>query len=183
MWSDPECTVIVDMSELSSGVTAVRLSREKLPRYQPHHRAKHELLRRYMDVWLPKLGFTYDQVALVDGFASAGRYRDGERGSPLIMLDAYLGRSAGQLFSDDSVVVPPDTRILGEMLRTEFGERVFPITEAEDFALCRTRYLDKPHLRQWALRPLEQTGKIEVVESSRRRKSDYPTGTKIRFTQ
>lgn len=348
-----------------------------------------------MDVWLPKLGFTYDHVALVDGFASAGRYRDGERGSPLIMLDAYLGRSAadrarfkrpphfifiesrkqyaqhlraevedyptthgaivdvihgsyeeqfprvvaylanayrqpvptfafvdprgytdnpfshiatfkrqlpsksevmvylpaafmarflatgvtdealtrlyggptwedakdeqsrqragqklaglfgdrlsehfdwvtsfnveperrndyyllfgtdhkdglremkrgmwkvdqhggegfkqaktlpdqGQLFSDDSVVVPPDTSILGEMLRAEFGVRVFTITEAEDFTLCRTRYLDKPHLRQWALGPLEQTGKIEVVESSRRRKSDYPTGTKIRFTR
>ncbi len=89
----------------------------------------------------------------------------------------------GQLFSDDSVVVPPNTSILGEMLRTEFGKRVFTITEAEDFTLCRTRYLDKPHLRQWALRPLEQADKIEVVASSRWRKSDYPTGTKLRFTR
>ena len=48
-----------------------------------------------MSAWLPKLGFSYPQVAIVDGFASAGRYRDGRRGSPLIMLDAYLGRSAG----------------------------------------------------------------------------------------
>lgn len=381
------------MSELDSSLIAARLPPEKLPVYHPHHRAKHELLRRYMDVWLPKLGFSYGQVALVDGFASAGRYRDSQRGSPLIMLDAYLGRSAAdrarfkqpphfiliesrkhyaqqlkaevedyptthgaivdvihgsyeeqfpkvvaylasayrqpvptfalvdprgyadnpfsniagfkqqmpnnsevmvylpaafmarflatgitdealtkaysgptwedakdeqsrqragqklaglfgdqlrahfdwvtsfnveperrndyyllfgtdhkaglremkrgmwkvdqhggegfkqakmlpdqeQLFSDDSVVVPPDTSILGEMLRAEFGERAFMITEAEDFTLCRTKYLDKPHLRQWALRPLEQAGKIEVVESSRRRKSDYPAGTKIRF--
>jgi hypothetical protein len=69
------------------------------------------------------------------------------------------------------------------MLRTEFGERAFTITEAEDFTLCRTRYLDKPHLRQWALRPLEHAGKIEVVESSRRRKSDYPEGTTMRFTR
>jgi three-Cys-motif partner protein len=383
------------MSELDSGLVAARLPSEKLPPYHPHHRAKHELLRRYMDVWLPKLGFSYGQVALVDGFASAGRYRDSQRGSPLIMLDAYLGRSAAdrarfkqpphfifiegrkqyaqhlkaevenyptthgaivdvihgsyeeqfpkvvaylasayrqpvptfafvdprgyadnpfsniagfkqqmpnnseamvylpaafmarflatgitdealtkayggptwedakdeqsrqragqklaglfgdqlrghfdwvtsfnveperrndyyllfgtdhkaglremkrgmwkvdqhggegfkqakmlpdqeQLFSDDSVVVPPDTSILSEMLRAEFGECAFTITEAEDFTLCRTKYLDKPHLRQWALRPLEQAGKIEVVESSRRRKSDYPTGTKIRFTR
>ncbi|HEV7807182.1 MAG TPA: hypothetical protein VGO80_15275 [Solirubrobacteraceae bacterium] len=42
---------------------------------------------------MPKLGFTYDHVALVDGFASAGGYRDHERGSPLIMLEVYLGRS------------------------------------------------------------------------------------------
>ena len=80
------------MSELDSQLAPVRLPPEKLPEYEPHHRAKHELLRRYMDVWLPKLGFSYGQVALVDGFASAGRYRDGQRGSPLVMLDAFLGR-------------------------------------------------------------------------------------------
>ena len=383
-----------DVSQLDSNLAPVRLPREKLPVYHAHHRAKHELLRRYMDVWLPKLGFSYGQVALVDGFASAGRYRDGQRGSPLIMLDAYLGRSEadrarfkhpphfifiesrkqyarhlkaevesyatthgaivdvihgsyelhfptvvaylasayrqpvptfafvdprgyadnpfshiadfkgqmpsksevmvylpasfmarflasgitdealtklyggptwedakdeqsrqragqrlaglfgdrlsehfawvtsfnveperrndyyllfgtdhkdglremkrgmwkvdqhggegfkqaktlpgqGQLFGDDSVVVPPDTSILGDMLRSEFADRVFTIAEAEDFTLCRTRYLDKPHLRRWALRPLEQAGRIEIVESSRRRKSDYPAGTRMRFT-
>jgi three-Cys-motif partner protein len=383
------------MSELNSHLAPVRLPPEKLPEYEPHHRAKHELLRRYMDVWLPKLGFTYSQVALVDGFASAGRYRDSQRGSPLIMLDAYLGRSAtdrarfehpphfifierkkpyaqhlkaevesyktthgaivdvihgsyedefpkvvahlasayrqpvptfafvdprgyadnpfsriagfkqqmpnksevmvylpaafmarflatgitdealtkayggptwedakdeqsrqragqklaglfgdrlnerfgwvtsfnvdperhndyyllfgtdhkdglramkrgmwkvdkhagegfkqaktvpdqGQLFSDDSVVVPPDTSILGGLLRGEFGDRVFTIAEAEDFTLCRTRYLDSPHLRQWALHPLEQIGDLEVIESSRRRKGDYPAGTTMRFTR
>ena len=89
----------------------------------------------------------------------------------------------GQLFSDDSVVVPPDTSILGALLSGEFGKRVFTIAEAEDFTLCRTRYLDSPHLRQWALRPLEQAGDVEVVESSRRRKGDYPAGTTMRFTR
>src|SRR3954451_15498322 len=80
------------MSELDSGLTAPWLPPDKLPPYQAHHRAKHELLRRYMDVWMPKLGFTYNQVALVDGFGSAGRYQGSKRGSPLIMLDAYVGR-------------------------------------------------------------------------------------------
>jgi three-Cys-motif partner protein len=47
-----------------------------------------------MDVWFPKLGFSYPQVALVDGFASTGRYRDGQHGSPLVMLKAYVERSA-----------------------------------------------------------------------------------------
>ena len=54
------------MSALDSGLEPARLPADKLPAYSAHHRAKHELLRRYMDVWMPKLGFTYDQVALVD---------------------------------------------------------------------------------------------------------------------
>jgi three-Cys-motif partner protein len=377
---------------------ARQLSTEKLPPYSAHHRAKHELLRRYMDVWMPKLGFTYDQVALVDGFASTGRYRDGERGSPLITLDAFVGRSpadrarfkhpphfvfiegnkpfarhlkaevdsyptlhgatvdvihgsyedhfprvvshlattyrqpvptfafvdprgyadnpfshievfkcrlreksevmvylpaafmarfvstgitdaaltklyggptweqaaemdepsrqlAGQklaglfgdrlseyfdwvtsfnveperrndyyllfgtghkdglremkramwavdshagegfkqaktrpghmqLFGDDTVTVPPDTTILGGLLRAEFSKRIFTIDEAEDFTLCRTKYLDRPHLRSWALRPLEDAGDLVVVESKQgRRKGDYPGGTSMRFTR
>ena len=49
------------------------------------------------------------------------------------------------------------------------------------FTLCRTKYLDSPHLRRWALRPLEDAGELDVVESSRRRKGDYPAGTKLRF--
>jgi hypothetical protein len=88
------------MSELDSGLTAALLPLDKLPPYSPHHRAKHELLRRYMDVWMSKLGFTYDQVALIDGFASAGRYKDKRRGSPLIMLDAYVVGQAGQRVGD-----------------------------------------------------------------------------------
>jgi len=81
------------MSELDSGVTPALLPESELPAYPAHSRAKHQLLRKYMDVWLPKLGISYPQVVLIDGFASAGRYRTNERGSPLLMLDAFVGRS------------------------------------------------------------------------------------------
>jgi hypothetical protein len=59
------------MSELDSHVVAATLPTERLPVYDAHHRAKHELLRRYMDVWMAKLGFSYGRVALVDGFATS----------------------------------------------------------------------------------------------------------------
>jgi hypothetical protein len=89
-----------------------------------------------------------------------------------------------QLFGDDTAALPPDTTILGDLLRAEFGTRVFTIEEAEDFTLCRTKYLDSPHLRNWALRPLEDVGELVIVESKPgRRKGDYPPGTKLRFTQ
>jgi len=88
-----------------------------------------------------------------------------------------------QLFGDDTGAVPPDTTILGGLLRAEFSTRVFTIQEAENFTLCRTKYLDSPHLRQWVLKPLESTGQLKVLESSRRRKGDYPAGTTMCFTR
>jgi three-Cys-motif partner protein len=84
------------MTELSSGLSGKLLDRSDLPEYEEHHAAKHGILREYTKAWLPKLGISYPQVAIVDGFASAGRYRDGREGSPLIFLNAYLdhtGRS------------------------------------------------------------------------------------------
>lgn len=81
------------MSGLSSGIAPALLPPERLPEYAPHHSAKHKLIREYANVWLPKLGFSFPQVAIVDGYASAGRYRERQPGSPLILLQAYLGRS------------------------------------------------------------------------------------------
>jgi three-Cys-motif partner protein len=56
---------------------------------EPHTKAKHELLRRYLEAWFPILsssGF-HGRVLFIDGFAGPGIYRDGEPGSPLIALD------------------------------------------------------------------------------------------------
>jgi three-Cys-motif partner protein len=65
--------------------------------YGPHTAAKHRILRRYLDGWLPIMGQWQGPRArrekalvLVDGFAGSGRYDTGEAGSPLVMLDAYL---------------------------------------------------------------------------------------------
>ncbi len=58
---------------------------------EPHTRAKHEILRRYLQAWIPILsqgGFR--EVMYVDGFAGPGRYSKGEPGSPLIALQAAL---------------------------------------------------------------------------------------------
>jgi three-Cys-motif partner protein len=86
------------MSGLSPPLEPAQLHRESLPAYDEHHKAKHRLLAEYMKVWLAKLAQTYGQVAIVDGFASAGRYRDGRVGSPLIFLDAYRTHAARARF-------------------------------------------------------------------------------------
>lgn len=62
-----------------------------------HTVAKHQILRWYLDAWLAILGsgsHAKQDVVLIDGFAGPGRYRGGEKGSPLVMLDACLEHSA-----------------------------------------------------------------------------------------
>jgi three-Cys-motif partner protein len=62
---------------------------------QPHTRAKHAILRRYLQAWIPILtqgGFP--NILYIDGFAGPGRYAAGEDGSPIIAIRAALEHAA-----------------------------------------------------------------------------------------
>jgi three-Cys-motif partner protein len=63
---------------------------EKLWNREAPTAAKHQILRGYLDAWLPIMGSTHDKLVLVDGFAGPGEYKDGALGSPMIMLQAFL---------------------------------------------------------------------------------------------
>lgn len=68
-----------------------------------HTRAKHQLLRNYLDAWFPILGKNNRRIIFLDGFAGPGIYSNGEQGSPLIALNAlvnhkYFGRLSGTEF-------------------------------------------------------------------------------------
>src|SRR5205807_2684598 len=56
----------------------------------PHTQAKHHILRRYLEAWLPILAAYNDRLVYIDGFAGPGRYEGGEPGSPLIALATIL---------------------------------------------------------------------------------------------
>ena len=57
----------------------------------PHTAAKHLILRRYLDAWLPILSHGgFPEIAYVDAFAGPGKYSKGEDGSPIIALKAML---------------------------------------------------------------------------------------------
>ncbi|MEV4898675.1 three-Cys-motif partner protein TcmP, partial [Nonomuraea sp. NPDC055795] len=59
----------------------------------PHTRAKHELLRRYLQAWFPILfqgSRARDCVTYVEGFAGPGIYETGEPGSPVVALQVFL---------------------------------------------------------------------------------------------
>jgi three-Cys-motif partner protein len=54
-----------------------------------HTLAKHIILRKYLEAWLPILVREGSSGLLVDGFAGPGEYQGGYSGSPLIMIDTY----------------------------------------------------------------------------------------------
>jgi three-Cys-motif partner protein len=105
------------MSELSSRLEPKLLKLADLPPWEEHHGAKHKILCEYTKAWLPKLGQTYPRVAIVDGFASAGRYRNGRRGSPLVFLETYIDHTAR-----DALKAPPHFIFIESKL--EFAENL-----------------------------------------------------------
>ena len=60
---------------------------------EPHTAAKHEILRRYLGAWFPKLAWKR-RLVFIDGFAGPGEYAGGEPGSPLIALNAAIQHKA-----------------------------------------------------------------------------------------
>lgn len=52
----------------------------------PHTAAKHEVLKLYLQAWFPILTSFHNRVIYVDGFCGPGRYKGGEEGSPLVVL-------------------------------------------------------------------------------------------------
>ena len=60
---------------------------------EPHTKAKHIILRKYLNAWLPKQTKWNDRVIICDGFAGPGVYKKGEDGSPVIALKAFLEHS------------------------------------------------------------------------------------------
>lgn len=54
----------------------------------PHTIGKHRVLQRYLKAWLPILARRNERILFIDGFAGPGEYLNGEKGSPMIALEA-----------------------------------------------------------------------------------------------
>jgi three-Cys-motif partner protein len=59
----------------------------------PHTAAKHQILKAYLEQWLPTLLLGgYPGVTYAEGFSGSGVYEGGEPGSPVIALRTFLGQ-------------------------------------------------------------------------------------------
>ena len=61
---------------------------------EPHTEAKHAILRKYLDAWLPIITRWNGRVVYIDGFAGPGEYIGGNDGSPIIAIKAVLEHRA-----------------------------------------------------------------------------------------
>lgn len=57
---------------------------------EPHTKAKHDLMQKYLGGWFPILGKWNGRIVFFDGFAGPGIYAAGEMGSPLIAIETLL---------------------------------------------------------------------------------------------
>jgi len=57
---------------------------------EQHTEAKHAILRKYLDAWLPIITKWNGRVLYIDGFAGPGESIDGKDGSPIIAIKAVL---------------------------------------------------------------------------------------------
>ena len=62
-------------------------------RLEDHTVGKHRVLRRYLEAWLPIMLSSNERVLFIDAFAGPGEYSGGEKGSPVIALEAFLSHS------------------------------------------------------------------------------------------
>ena len=61
--------------------------------YDGLQRAKHSILRNYLDAWFPILTSWSGRVLYVDCHAGRGRHKTGEPGSPIIALECLRDHS------------------------------------------------------------------------------------------
>jgi three-Cys-motif partner protein len=100
---------------------------------EPHTRAKHGILQRYLEAWYPIfMQSPWRSVTYAEGFAGSGTYEQGEEGSPVIAAGVFLRR---RRFLDDGkqmtmVLVEKDGRRLDELRR--------------QMRACLSRYGDAP---------------------------------------
>ncbi|MEV4762550.1 three-Cys-motif partner protein TcmP [Micromonospora chokoriensis] len=57
---------------------------------EPHTKAKHLIMQRYLGGWYPILGKYNGRVVFFDGFAGPGVYNTGDEGSPVVALKTLL---------------------------------------------------------------------------------------------
>lgn len=86
-----------DSRKMAGNVWEVKVADEN-PKYWSEYsnlqRVKHELIRNYLNGWLPKLGSWARRVVYFDTHAGRGKHSSGELGSPLVALKTLLEHSA-----------------------------------------------------------------------------------------
>lgn len=67
---------------------------------EPHTKAKHEILKDYLNAWFPILSKWSGRIIYLDGFAGPGIYSQGEDGSPVIAISTAVRHVLAKRFRE-----------------------------------------------------------------------------------
>lgn len=93
---------------------------------EPHTKAKHEILKRYLGAWFAIMGSKNPRIIYLDGFCGPGRYKHGEDGSPLLALKLAIAHNKNNRVKDVAFIfVDKDQRRI-EHLEEELATLLIP---------------------------------------------------------
>lgn len=125
---------------------------------EPHTKAKHEILERYLDAWFPILATYNQRIVYLDGFCGPGRYKGGEDGSPIIAIKKALNHF-GRLQNREITFIFIDEREDRiEHLKSEITSMTIPsnfsiYTEVSKFEKTVSRILGDLKSNNFSLAP------------------------------
>ena len=92
------------------------LPKETIWPAEPHTLAKHQILKKYLQRWIPIISSRYSRMLYIDGFSGPGIYTGGEPGSPVIALEVAKECANGKRVS---IVCSEERSDRAERLREE----------------------------------------------------------------
>jgi three-Cys-motif partner protein len=99
---------------------------EPLWEIEPHTKAKHEILKRYLDAWFPILATYNQRIIYLDGFCGPGRYKGGEDGSPIIAIKKALNHFGRLQNREISFIFIDERKDRIEHLKSEIASMSIP---------------------------------------------------------
>jgi len=120
---------------------------ETLWEIEPHTKAKHEILQRYLGAWFPILGSKIPKIVYIDGFCGPGKYKGGEDGSPVIAVKEALKHTSILSKSDVFFLFIDERPDRIEHLKTELSslnppKNFHPDARVNEFENTLTQILD-----------------------------------------
>ncbi len=93
---------------------------------EPHTKAKHEILERYLDAWFPILATYNQRILYLDGFCGPGRYKGSEDGSPIIAIKKALNHFGRLQNREISFIFIDERKDRIEHLKSEIASMKIP---------------------------------------------------------
>ena len=95
---------------------------------EPHSLAKHAILRQYLGAWIGIMGRNNQRIVYLDGFAGPGRYKGGEKGSPIIALEIGIDHHKKGNLNEITYVFIEDNEDRFKHLEAEIKNYSLPAT-------------------------------------------------------